>query len=435
MANLRQEIEILKGLRHENIVLLLDTFETKTEFCMVTDFGQGELFEILEEDKSLPEDVIRSIAQQLVSALYYLHSNRIIHRDMKPQNILISHGGVVKLCDFGFARAMSSNTLVLTSIKGTPLYMSPELVQEQPYNNTVDLWSLGVILYELFVGQPPFFTNNLVSLIKLIVRDTVKYPDNMSAHFKDFLKGLLNKDPNRRLNWPRLLDHPFIQETPEEKVARETRAEKYNQWIGLNFEQIMKHAPKKIPVAEDSRKTVAKPVSQKSQINNGLLFDQLELDTHDFEDGLDTNWSEWLIEANDRNKTLSLRKNTKLLEIILKALQINIIELQSSQKSMNQFVACLKVICLLVSQIEGDFCSQTDILKNKVISQNLISKLRIIAKDKNPSDKMCRLLSCLIAAVTLVSKACYESNEGISDTFCQSKLGIIRSISGFWSDV
>jgi fused-like protein len=140
MANLRQEIEILKKLRHENIVLLLDTFETKTEFCLVMEHAQGELFEILEEDHSLPEDVIRSIAKQLVSALYYLHSNRIIHRDMKPQNILISQDGIVKLCDFGFARAMSSNTVVLTSIKGTPLYMSPELVQEQPYNNTVDLW-------------------------------------------------------------------------------------------------------------------------------------------------------------------------------------------------------------------------------------------------------------------------------------------------------
>lgn len=113
---------------------------------------------------------------------------------------------------------MSNNTLVLTSIKGTPLYMAPELVEESPYNNTIDLWSLGVILYELFVGKPPFFTNNLVSLIKLITRDRVKYTDDMSPEFTSFLKGLLEKDPSRRLNWPELLDHPFIVKTTEEAL-------------------------------------------------------------------------------------------------------------------------------------------------------------------------------------------------------------------------
>ncbi len=92
---------------------------------------------MLEDDKTLPEEEVRSIAKQLVRALHYLHSNRIIHRDMKPQNVLIGAHGCVKLCDFGFARAMSCSTLVVTSIKGTPLYMAPELVQEQPYNHTV----------------------------------------------------------------------------------------------------------------------------------------------------------------------------------------------------------------------------------------------------------------------------------------------------------
>jgi serine/threonine protein kinase len=111
------------------------TFSHALSCC--TEFAQGELFEILEDDQSLPEDVVQGVAKQLVRALHYLHSNRIIHRDMKPQNILIGANGAVKLCDFGFARAMSNNTMVLTSIKGTPLYMAPELVQEQPYNHTV----------------------------------------------------------------------------------------------------------------------------------------------------------------------------------------------------------------------------------------------------------------------------------------------------------
>ncbi|KAK4279469.1 hypothetical protein QN277_011248 [Acacia crassicarpa] len=219
--NLRQEIEILRKLKHENIIQMLDSFESPQEFCVVTEFAQGELFEILEDDKCLPEEQVRAIAKQLVKALYYLHSNRIIHRDMKPQNILIGAGSVVKLCDFGFARAMSMNTVVLRSIKGTPLYMAPELVREQPYNHTVDLWSLGVILYELFVGQPPFYTNSVYALIRHIVKDPVKYPDSMSPQFKSFLKGLLNKAPESRLTWPALLEHPFVKEASDELETKE----------------------------------------------------------------------------------------------------------------------------------------------------------------------------------------------------------------------
>ncbi|KAJ0750557.1 putative protein kinase ULK-Fused family [Helianthus annuus] len=225
IQNLRQEIEILRKLKHENIIQMLDSFESPQEFCVVTEFAQGELFEILEDDKCLPEEEVQKIAKQLVRALHYLHSNRIIHRDMKPQNILICAGGVVKLCDFGFARAMSNNTVVLRSIKGTPLYMAPELVREQPYNHTVDLWSTGVILYELFVGQPPFYTNSVYALIRHIIKDPVKYPETMSANFRSFLRGLLNKqDPHSRLTWPKLLHHPFVAENLEDVEARELRA-------------------------------------------------------------------------------------------------------------------------------------------------------------------------------------------------------------------
>ncbi|KAJ0577416.1 putative protein kinase ULK-Fused family [Helianthus annuus] len=193
IQNLRQEIEILRKLKHENIIQMLDSFESPQEFCVVTEFAQGELFEILEDDQCLPEDEVQKIAKQLVSALHYLHSNRIIHRDMKPQNILICAGGVVKLCDFGFARAMSNNTVVLRTHKGTPLYMAPELVREKPYDHTVDLWALG---------------------------DPVMCPETMSANFRSFLTGLLNKDPHSRLTWPELLHHPFVAEPLEDVEAR-----------------------------------------------------------------------------------------------------------------------------------------------------------------------------------------------------------------------
>ncbi|WJX17387.1 non-specific serine/threonine protein kinase [Trifolium repens] len=262
--NLRQEIEILRKLKHENIIQMLDSFETPQEFCVVTEFAQGELFEILEDDKCLPEEQVQAIAKQLVRALHYLHSNRIIHRDMKPQNILIGSGSIVKLCDFGFARAMSTNTVVLRSIKGTPLYMAPELVREQPYNHTVDLWSLGVILYELFVGQPPFYTNSVYALIRHIVKDPVKYPDHMTPNFKSFLRGLLNKAPESRLTWPALLEHPFVKETNDNIEVRELR-EISGSPRDSNIAQ--KVEAKTIQTSTGLEEHIASPLQNEAQLN------------------------------------------------------------------------------------------------------------------------------------------------------------------------
>jgi serine/threonine protein kinase len=210
LKNLKEEIEILRSLHHENIIQLLDSYETDKEVVVVTEYADGELFSILEDDKTLEEEQVRLIACQLISALYYLHSHRILHRDMKPQNILLCKDNKVKLCDFGFARAMSVETMVLTSIKGTPLYMSPELVEDRPYDHNSDLWALGCILYEINYGTPPFYTNNLYQLVEMIVKSQVKWPKSMSPVFKNFLQGLLVKDASKRLSWPQLAEHEWI---------------------------------------------------------------------------------------------------------------------------------------------------------------------------------------------------------------------------------
>ncbi|CAL8070029.1 unnamed protein product [Calicophoron daubneyi] len=210
LRNLKREIEIMQSMHHKNIIEMIDTFETEREVVAITDYAEGDLFQIIEDDGKLPEGIVQSVACQLVSALYYLHAHRILHRDMKPQNILLGQEGVVKLCDFGFARIMSLNAMVLTSIKGTPLYMAPELVEEKPYDHTADLWALGCILYELFVGTPPFYTNSIFELVRMITRKSIHWPPDMSPEFKDFLTRLLQKDTRKRLQWPGLLEHPFV---------------------------------------------------------------------------------------------------------------------------------------------------------------------------------------------------------------------------------
>ncbi|KAG7188500.1 hypothetical protein KM043_008135 [Ampulex compressa] len=212
LKSLRQECEIQRRLHHPNIVQMLDSFETENEIVVVTEYADKELYEILGKAGRLSEERAQVIACDLVSALYYLHSNRVLHRDLKPQNVLLETNGVAKLCDFGFARSMSTGTHVLTSIKGTPLYMAPELIEECPYDHNADLWSLGCIVYELVVGTPPFQTTSILHLVRLIRFEAVKWPDFISHNCKTFLQGLLQKDPSQRLTWPALLEHPFVKD-------------------------------------------------------------------------------------------------------------------------------------------------------------------------------------------------------------------------------
>ncbi|XP_052648020.1 serine/threonine-protein kinase 36 [Harpia harpyja] len=278
LKNLQREIEIMRGLHHPNIIQMLDSFETNKEVVVVTDYAEGELFQILEDDGSLPEDQVQNIAAQLVSALYYLHSHRILHRDMKPQNILLGKDGIIKLCDFGFARAMSIHTMVLTSIKGTPLYMSPELVEERPYDHTADLWSVGCILYELFVGTPPFYTSSIFQLVSLIVKDPVKWPTAISPVFKSFLQGLLMKDPRQRLSWPELLSHPFIagrvtviDDTEEHGISNPFTTKLSPELQALKEQQAHSMAPRsgQSRILRKARQKMVEKAQKKGQLKTG----------------------------------------------------------------------------------------------------------------------------------------------------------------------
>ena len=167
--------------------------------------------------------------------------------------------------------------------------MAPEIVQEHPYNHTTDLWSLGVILYELFVGQPPFYTNNIVALMAHIVKacssnlvssvtncikDTVKYPSNMGSNFRSFLSGLLNKAPEKRLNWPALGEHPFVKagfnEVPVVDVEQLPQLNRFYPQLGDNSStsapgSALPTSRAKTPAAAPPRKLSAPPRPQTQQ--------------------------------------------------------------------------------------------------------------------------------------------------------------------------
>lgn len=167
---------------------MIHSFETNNKIIVVTEFAYSDLHKVLGKEGSLGEDRTQKISYDLLSALYYLHSHRILHRDLKPQNILLDKQHRAKLCDFGLARNMTIGTHVLTSIKGTPLYMAPELMSEKPYDFLADLWSLGCIIYEMLAGEPPFSTTSYIRLYHLVQKERIRWPSFLTTDCITFLQ-------------------------------------------------------------------------------------------------------------------------------------------------------------------------------------------------------------------------------------------------------
>ncbi|XP_046545664.1 serine/threonine-protein kinase 36-like isoform X1 [Haliotis rubra] len=223
----RNEIHILKRLRHPHIVQMLDSFETDKHIVLVFEYAVKELFKAMRSEPKgkFKEEKVREISCQICSGLYYLHSEKVLHRDLKPQNILVTQGNIIKICDFGFARMMEEKYYART-IQGTLIYMAPELFGHEAfvhYTEKVDIWALGCIIYELFVGKRLFETKSLKALCKL--HRNVELPKKMSSKLTDLLQRLLVCDQHSRLNWPNILNHPWFKTgipVSEADLARES---------------------------------------------------------------------------------------------------------------------------------------------------------------------------------------------------------------------
>ena len=146
---------------------------------------------------------------------FLLTSCEVAHRDLKPQNVLVGSGGTVKLCDFGFAAELGSGDgAMLASLKGTPLYIAPEVFSGGAYDLRADVWSLGVLLYELAVGRPPFYAPSLPELMRTIAEahGPTFPPGAVPPDAEAFLRLLLVKDPAARAGWVELAEHPFLRQ-------------------------------------------------------------------------------------------------------------------------------------------------------------------------------------------------------------------------------
>ncbi|CEL97774.1 unnamed protein product [Vitrella brassicaformis CCMP3155] len=219
-AQLNQEVAVLKHLDHKNIVKFRDLKKSAGHFYLILEYcGGGDLYKFIKNHGKVPEKVARNFLQQLACGLEVLHRQNFIHRDLKPQNILLteaSYYATLKIADFGFARALQPQDLAST-VCGSPLYMAPEVLRYEPYDVKADLWSVGTILFELLYGVPPFTGSNPLELLKNIEQARgPSFPQQtaISPECRNLLMRLLTVDPRQRIGSAEFLSHPFVGHTP-----------------------------------------------------------------------------------------------------------------------------------------------------------------------------------------------------------------------------
>ncbi|ESW12061.1 hypothetical protein PHAVU_008G081400 [Phaseolus vulgaris] len=198
---MKAERDIWTKLEHPFVVQLRYSFQTKYRLYLVLDFvNGGHLFFQLYHQGLFREDLARIYTAEIVSAVSHLHSNGIMHRDLKPENILLDADGHVMLTDFGLAKQFEESTRS-NSMCGTLEYMAPEIILGKGHDKAADWWSVGVLLFEMLTGKPPFCGGSRDKIQNKIVKDKMKLPAFLSSEAHSLLKALLQKEATKRLGF------------------------------------------------------------------------------------------------------------------------------------------------------------------------------------------------------------------------------------------
>ncbi|KAF9544744.1 hypothetical protein EC957_011750 [Mortierella hygrophila] len=197
VEHINSEKQILAQVHYPFIVNLFTTFQDDRHLYMLLEYViGGELFSHLRKAGQFTNDMTRFYAAEIVLAIEYLHSKDIIYRDLKPENLLLDSAGHVKITDFGFAKHVVDRTWTLC---GTPEYLAPEIIQSKGHGKAVDWWALGILIFEMLAGYPPFFDDNPFGIYEKILAGRIYFPPHIDPTAKDLIKKLLTADRTKRL--------------------------------------------------------------------------------------------------------------------------------------------------------------------------------------------------------------------------------------------
>ncbi|XP_068259379.1 serine/threonine-protein kinase Nek1 isoform X3 [Nyctibius grandis] len=235
----RREVAVLANMKHPNIVLYRESFEENGCLYIVMDYCEGgDLFKKINAQKGIlfSEDQILDWFVQICLALKHIHDRKILHRDIKSQNIFLTKDGTIQLGDFGIARVLNSTAELARTCIGTPYYLSPEICQNKPYNNKSDIWALGCVLYEMCTLKHAFEAGNMKNLVlKIISGPFPPISMHYSYDLRNLLSQLFKRNPRNRPSINSILEKNFIAKRVEKFLTPQLIAEEFNHKIFQKF--------------------------------------------------------------------------------------------------------------------------------------------------------------------------------------------------------
>ncbi|KAI7860789.1 kinase-like domain-containing protein [Circinella umbellata] len=225
----RGEMAILKKLNHPNMVKLYEVLDDPSDdsLYMVFEMAHKGVLMSIEADKTATpysNEMARRFFREIILGIEYLHNNEIAHRDIKPDNLLLTKDGELKIVDFGVSEMFHKGDDGMKKSAGSPAFMAPELCipsHGEVSGKAADIWSMGITLYCLIYGRPPFMSHNIVELMSMISNDSIEYKGDLDSDLLDLLQRLLEKNPEERITMPEIRVHPWVTKHGEDPMISE----------------------------------------------------------------------------------------------------------------------------------------------------------------------------------------------------------------------